>query len=430
MSTDETLTTEPAPLGGAAYLRLIGIGAAIGIPAALVAVGFLALVHEIQHVLWTSWPESMGLTAPPWWMVLGLPVAGALLVWGARTLLPGDGGHEPLLGISLAPTAVGALPSVALAAIASLSFGAVLGPEGPLIALGSIVGMIAVRWWKVTGPGAQVLSTAGAFAAVSALFGGPVVAGALLLEAGIGFGSALIPVLLPGAVAAAVGFTIITGIGAWGGVPTGPMQIPDLPAYPTVRIVDMALAIVVGVVVALLIAAARTVARRVSDSRPRLGTGPTLVIGGLVVGLLAQAIVALGGTYDLVLFSGQLALPALLAESSAWLVLAVIAAKVLGFALCLGVGFRGGPVFPAIFIGAGVATLIGMPFGMSATVALAIGIAAGMTSFTRLVFSSLVFTLLLEGTQGLSTAPVAVLAAATAWLVGHALDTRAAGSSP
>ena len=232
------------------------------------------------------------------------------------------------------------------------------------------------------------------------------------------------------AAASRLGFTIITGIGAWGGVPTGPMQIPDLPAYPTVRIVDMALAIVVGVVVALLIAAARTVARRVSDSRPRLGTGPTLVIGGLVVGLLAQAIVALGGTYDLVLFSGQLALPALLAESSAWLVLAVIAAKVLGFALCLGVGFRGGPVFPAIFIGAGVATLIGMPFGMSATVALAIGIAAGMTSFTRLVFSSLVFTLLLEGTQGLSTAPVAVLAAATAWLVGHALDTRAAGSSP
>ena len=234
------------------------------------------------------------------------------LVWGARTLLPGDGGHEPLLGISIAPTAVEALPSVALAAIASLSFGAVLGPEGPLIALGSIVGMIAVRWWKVTGPGAQVLSTAGAFAAVSALFGGPVVAGALLLEAGIGFGSALIPVLLPGAVAAAVGFTIMTGIGAWGGVPTGPMQIPDLPAYPTVRIVDMALAIVVGVVVALLIAAARSVARRVSDSRPRLGTGPTLVIGGLVVGLLAQSIVALGGTYDLVLFSGQLALPALL----------------------------------------------------------------------------------------------------------------------
>ena len=85
MSTDKTLAAEPAPLGGAAYLRLIGIGAAIGIPAALVAVGFLALIHEIQHVLWTSWPESMGLTAPPWWMVLGLPVAGALLVWGART---------------------------------------------------------------------------------------------------------------------------------------------------------------------------------------------------------------------------------------------------------------------------------------------------------------------------------------------------------
>jgi len=112
-------------------------------------------------------------------------------VWAARTLLPGDGGHEPLTGISLTPTAVAFLPSVALAAIASLAFGAVRGPEGPLIALGSGVGMFAVSTSKVTGAGAQVLSTAGAFSAVSALFGGPIVAGALLQlgDTGAGLGA-------------------------------------------------------------------------------------------------------------------------------------------------------------------------------------------------------------------------------------------------
>ena len=88
------------------------------------------------------------------------------------TRLPGDGGHEPLTGISLTPTAVAVMPSVALAAIASLGFDAVLGPEGPLIALGSAVGMVAVGIWKVTGPGASVLSTAGAFSAVSAVSAG------------------------------------------------------------------------------------------------------------------------------------------------------------------------------------------------------------------------------------------------------------------
>jgi hypothetical protein len=47
--------TAPAALeelSGRAYLRLVALGALIGIPAALVAAGFLALVHELEDVLW------------------------------------------------------------------------------------------------------------------------------------------------------------------------------------------------------------------------------------------------------------------------------------------------------------------------------------------------------------------------------------------
>ncbi len=418
------------PLGGPAYLRLIGIGAAIGIPAAAVAVAFLAVVHEVEQVLWTTWPESMGLTTPPWWMVVGLPVVGAALVWLARRSLPGDGGHDPLRGISLAPTPIAYAPGVALAAIASLSFGAVLGPEAPLIALGSVVGMVGVRWWKVTGPGGQVISTAGAFSAVSALFGGPVVAGALLLEAGIALGSNLIPVLLPGAVAAAIGYTIIVGVGSWSGIPMSGLSVPDLPAYPNTRIVDLLLAVVVGVAVGLLVHVVRIVASRIADSSARLGMGPVLLLGGLATGLLAQAIVGLGGSDDDVLFSGQFDLSHLLGMTSETLVLAVVASKALAYAICLGAGFRGGPVFPAIFIGTAVALLIGEPFGMSTTAVVAIGTACGMASFTRLLFSSTVFALLLVGTAGLSAIPAAVLAAASAWVVGKFLDTRAGTATP
>ena len=56
---------QPA-LGGAAYLRLIGLGALIGIPAALLAAVFLALVHEIEHWLWEDVPELLGTSSPPW----------------------------------------------------------------------------------------------------------------------------------------------------------------------------------------------------------------------------------------------------------------------------------------------------------------------------------------------------------------------------
>ena len=99
-------------LDGKAYLRLIGIGAVVGIPAALVAVAFLAVVHYVEGWLWTDLPKAMGFSSPPWWMIVGLPVVGALLVWAARALLPGDGGHEPLHGISFEPTLVSYAPSV------------------------------------------------------------------------------------------------------------------------------------------------------------------------------------------------------------------------------------------------------------------------------------------------------------------------------
>src|SRR5690349_482008 len=81
------------------YLTLVGIGAAIGIPAALLAAVFLATVNVLEDWLWTDLPESMNLPEPPWSSVVGLPVAGALLVYIGRRFLPGDGGHPPLQGI-------------------------------------------------------------------------------------------------------------------------------------------------------------------------------------------------------------------------------------------------------------------------------------------------------------------------------------------
>jgi hypothetical protein len=43
------VNTPPTELTVWGYLRLILLGALIGIPAALVAAGFLGLVHYLQH---------------------------------------------------------------------------------------------------------------------------------------------------------------------------------------------------------------------------------------------------------------------------------------------------------------------------------------------------------------------------------------------
>src|SRR4051794_20879957 len=166
------------------------------------------------------------------------------------------------------------VPGIALAAIGTLAFGAVLGPEAPLIALGSAVGVAFARLRPAVpatdgppgpDPGQQVLATAGSFSAVSALFGGPLVAGMLLVEAGIGMGAKLIPSLLPGLVAAAIGYVLFVGLGDWGGLNATALAVPGLPEYSGTHLLDLGLAPVIGVLAAVLIAAVRRLARRVQD---------------------------------------------------------------------------------------------------------------------------------------------------------------------
>jgi H+/Cl- antiporter ClcA len=423
--------TEASPeLSGPAYLRLVGLGALIGIPAALVAALFLALVHDLEHWLWGSLPSSLGHSSPPWWLVLALPVAGAGVVIAARLLLPGDGGHPPLEGIGGGAVPVRFAPGIALAALGTLSFGAVLGPEAPLIALGSIVGMTVTLYARVGRPEEGVLATAGSFSAISALFGGPIVGGMMLVESGLAMGTALLPVLLPGFVAAALGYVIFIGFGGWGGLHAQALAVPSLPQYTGTHIYDLLVGIAVGIAAAVVIALVRRAAREVAgDGLGRLGLPVLLLLGGLAVGLIAQVADWLGADSQDVLFSGQSGVPALAAADSTKIVLILLVAKALGYAVSLGCGFRGGPVFPAIFLGIALAELAHVWFGVSPTLAVAVGSAAGMAAGTRLLVTSTLFAGLLVGHAGLDAIPAAVLAASAAWLTAQTLDRRQPSSA-
>jgi H+/Cl- antiporter ClcA len=124
---------------------------------------------------------------------------------------------------------------------------------------------------------------------------------------------------------------------------------------------------------------------------------------------------------DLVLFSGQSALPDLVAETSGGVLLLVVLTKALAYALSLGAGFRGGPVFPAIAIGValGVAGADLLP-GLNATPAIATGVAAGTAVVLQAPFSAALLAALLVGSSSSETAPIAVLAAVVGVLVAWA----------
>lgn len=398
------------------YLRLVGYGALIGVAAALVAALFLALVHDGEHWLWSD--------SPAWYLVVFLPVVGACIVYAARRLLPGDGGHEPLLGLSGPPTPPSYAPGVAVAALGTLCFGAVLGPEAPLIALGSAVGLAVTSFARPPELIRPVIANAGSFAAISSLFGGPIVGGVMMTEAGAGaLGEALIPTLLPGFVAAAFGYVIFVGFGHWGGLNAPGLVEPGLPQYTGTHIYDLLTAIAVGIVAAAVVGGVRRLAAWVTTVP--LGLAVLLLGGGLLIGVVAEVADLLGASSQDVLFSGQSSIPALVGSSTK-IVLILLIAKALAYAVSLGCGFRGGPVFPAIFLGVALATLPVTWWGTSPTLAVAVGAAAGMAASTRLLLTPILFSALLVGHAGLDTAPAAVLAAAFAWLTAEALEKRRA----
>jgi H+/Cl- antiporter ClcA len=409
-----------------AHLKLPGLAVLVGIPAASAAAVFLGLVHELQHWLWTDLPDALGESSPPWYLVLGLPLVGGAIVWAARTFLPGDGGHSPLDGIDPSPLPLSHAPGVVLAALGTLGFGLVLGPEAPVVTLGAIIAIAVASFAPLDDKERRVLALAGAFAAIAALFGGPLVAGVMMTESAAGtLGAAFAPALIPGFVAAAVGYMIFLGFGDWGGLDAPGLQVPHLELYDGARVVDLLVAVAVGVVTALLIAAVHRFATGiVADRTRRAGLAAALLGGGLLVGLLALAADGLGSDSQDVLFSGQHSIAPLIAETSTGVVLVLVAAKAIGYAISMVAGFRGGAIFPAIFLGIGVATLPVVWFDVSPTFAVAAGAAAGMAAHGRFLVSSMLLAALLVGSQGFDAISGAVLAAAAAWVTATALDRR------
>ncbi len=210
------------------YLRTLALAALLGFPVAFAAVLFQTAIHDVIHFVWDVVPEWLDWSEPAGWYVILVPaLAGVLVALALR--LPGHGGHTPLEGLGLAEVHPVDLVSILTPALATLGLGLVLGPEAPLIALGLGMGAVAVRIMRSQETEAKLLTLAGAFAAVAALFGGPLVAAFLLFEV-TAAGGAVPPkmmgrVLLPGFVAAGTGALVFTGVEDWQGLHTAELSL-------------------------------------------------------------------------------------------------------------------------------------------------------------------------------------------------------------
>jgi len=407
-----------------AYIVALVLAGLIGLPVAAVAYGFLALVSWLQRFMFTELPGHLGFTTVPAWWSLPLLALSGLLVALCIRFLPGNCGHSPSEGFQTGGSPLPIeLPGVLLAALATLSLGAVLGPEAPLIALGGGLGGLAVRVLKKDAPPTAValIATAGSFAAISTLLGSPLLGAFLLMEvAGLG-GAMLAVALLPGLLAAGIGSLIFVGLDSLTGLGTFSLAIPSLPPFTTPTGAMFLWAIGFGLVSPLLAWGTYALARAI---RPAVHAHrvPVTVLLGLVIGALAIAFSQITGKgQDQVLFSGQSALSSLITEAGAWSIgalAALVVCKTLAYALSLS-AFRGGPVFPSMFIGAALGVMAANLPGMSLVPAVGMGIGAMCASMLRLPFTSVLLATVLLTSDGYAVMPVVIVAVVVAHVAGQ-----------
>jgi H+/Cl- antiporter ClcA len=418
-----------------AYLRLLVLAALLGVFVSAFSWGFLALASKLEHWLYGSLPSALGLKPLPlWWPFPLLALAGFLVALIIR-YLPGTAGHSPADGFHAGGT-FGArdIPGIALAALVTLGFGAILGPESPLIALGGALSIWAVSRVRAVASDPQVkkvVAAAGSFAAISTLLGSPLVGAFLLMEAAGLSNATLELVLLPGLLAAGIGALIFVGLGAWSGLGTFSLAVPGLPHFARPDIAEFGWALLIGVAAAFVSAAVHRGALALREVVQRRALIWTPVAGLAVAGLAAIFGAVTGRDAETVLFSGQNSLAPFVRDAAVYglgaLVLLFVC-KAIGYSVSMS-GFRGGPIFPAIFIGAaGGAALAHLP-GLPLVPAIGMGMGAMTVGMLRLPLTAVLLATALLFSDGLAIMPLVIVAVIVAYVTVLRLDPRPAAST-
>jgi H+/Cl- antiporter ClcA len=226
------------------------------------------------------------------------------------------------------------------------------------------------------------------------------------------------------------GYLIQVGVGDWSGVGQSQLAVPGLPAYDTVQLTDLGWALVVALVVAIFavfaVEAGTAIQDRIPSQLAKLLFGATIVAAAAVI---TRAVTGEG--VDTILFSGQEAMTTVLGLTSVSVLVVIGIAKTIAYAVSLGAAFRGGMVFPSVYLGVVIATAADLLLdGVSLSAMVATGIAAAVAGVMRLPFTGVLLALLLCAGAGLAVTTPAIVGAVVGVLVRGAADTRLKRDEP
>ncbi|MEU9474678.1 ion channel protein [Streptomyces sp. NPDC048191] len=335
-----TAPTAPAR----ALLPFILPAAVVGVGASLVFIGVSTAAEQLQHVLWGPLPDALGVGrySVPWMfvMLIATGVAVGLVVWK----VPGHAGPDPAtLGLNAPALPPVVLPGLVLAAALMLAGGPSLGPENPVIAVNvGLAAWLGARVMPRT-PGTLWPMLAEA-ATIGALFGTPVAAALVISEALAGrpmqgrLWDNLFAPLTAGACGAITTTLVAHPTFDLGLAPVGHPDAEDVLA----ALVIASAAAVLGMCAVYVFPYVHAAFRRLRHPMVMLPAG------GVVLGALG----ALGG--HLTLFKGLSEVGELARHPDGWSAgqfAAMAVVKLTALLVAASCGFRGGRIFPAVFVG-------------------------------------------------------------------------------
>jgi H+/Cl- antiporter ClcA len=149
----------------------------------------------------------------------------------------------------------------------------------------------------------------------------------------------------------------------------------------------------------------------------------TPVVGLAIAGLAVAFAELTGKSSSEVLFSGQDNLPGLVEGAAGWsvgaLVLLVVC-KGLAYGLSLS-SFRGGPVFPALFLGAAVGIAFSHAPGLPMIAGVGMGIGAMSVAMLRLPLTSVLLASVFLQADAVTLMPLIIVAVVVAYVISARL---------
>ena len=378
-----------------------------GVVLAFAALAFLAIVSAGTN-LWFTLPENPGwLDGSLWWVAV---TAGAgLLVGVLRRFfrLPAKlaGTVEELQEQRVEPST--ALKAVAVSAV-SLAGGASLGPEDALAKLGGGLGTWISERKKLDESTRATNTLTGISGAFGGMLSSPILGSILTLELARPKAERFAETLTAGLLSASVAFAVYFPIA--GSTFLGLYELPSFKYEDWQLLAAVPLGLAAAALALMTVVAAALMTRLTA----RLGDRTILrtTIGGAAFGLVGVAL-------PLTLFTGTDQLDTIIQDGAtlgAGLLIAVVFAKILVFALCEATGFIGGPFLVMLFIGgtAGIAAHVLIP-GLPPGLAFTAMFAAVPGALVAAPFSLLLLGALTTQIGTLQMAPVAI-AVLTAYL--------------